>query len=315
MKKEAKILGIRADWKALTFCILAACTFWLLNALNQDYTDNIAYPFRIEYDPSKITPLEPLPEKININVTGYGWIMLRKSIGINADPVIVKFEKLPKKEFLTSAQLATVVSRQLTDLRLNFVAADTIFFDFDQVKTKKLKVVLDSASFSLAPSWHLVTPVIISPETLSVKGPASLVRKVPDSIKVQVSAENIRGEYEETVKIPEYLFDLRIKLLQKEVKVRFTAVKFEKESLVLNVKPIKFPEDTSKYTFERKIILTYFVKEEDKGKVKPGDFEVILDYRKLDKKDQTIIPVLSKKPPFIRDYYFTPYAIKVRKKE
>lgn len=315
MKNKDHIFGIRADWKALTFCILAAATFWLLNALNQDYTDTISYPFTIEYDEEVIVPLNPPPKKLKINVTAYGWVMLRKHLGINSEPIVYHLERLPRKEYITASQLTPLVVRQLTDLKINYLITDTLFFDFDKLKRKKIRIVVDTSKLNLASSWYLVSPIQISPDTLFVEGPASLIKELADSIIIEPSGEEIRGDYEESIKISETSFDKRINLLNRDVKIRFTAAKFEKESVGITARTARFPEDTSIYTFDRKLILTYFVKEEDKGKVKPEDFTVVLDYRRLDKKDYTIVPRLVRKPSFIRDYYFTPYAVRIRKKE
>lgn len=312
--KGSKILGINADWKAVAFCVLAAFTFWFFNAMNHDYTVDIYYPIEIKYDDTRVIPLEPLPKKIKINTTGYGWRILRKYLGFKTNAIVYRPDNLPKKNVVASNELYSVISRQISDIEFNYIVQDSIFFDFDYLREKKVKVIVDSSAVHLAPSYQITTPLIISPDFVIFQGPSSLLKKVPDSLRLEIATTDIKEDFEEDIKVPEQGFP-KVEMLNKEVKVRFGVNKFEKQSTVVDIQTLNFPKDTSLINFEKNIILTYFIKEEDKNKVARKDFLASINYRELDKTDSTITPKLIKKPPFIQDYYFTPYAIKINYKK
>lgn len=307
-----RFLGIRADWKALFFCVLAACTFWFFKAMNRDYSDVIAYPVRIEYDKQKFIPLAPLPDKVQISVKGYGWNLLRKSMGIGASPILYYPANLPQRKFIIASELRPYILNQLGDISLNYILEDTLFLRFDNLGLKKVKVLVDTASISLVPSYHITSPVMVSPDTVVFKGPSTLLEMVPDSIYIKIPKVDIKEDYEGKIKIPDQGYDPRINLVNKEVKVRFSVQEFEKESRTLYAQPVNFPADSSLIMFDPKVIITYYVSQEDRSKIQDQDFKVVLDLTKLDLKDSTIVPGLVKVPPFIRDYYLTPYAVKVR---
>ncbi|MBX9850639.1 MAG: hypothetical protein K2X86_02665 [Cytophagaceae bacterium] len=309
MKSKDRIFGIKADWKALFFCVLTASTFWFFNAMNRDYTDEIYYPFEIRYDESRVMPLTETPDKIKINVTGVGWNLLRKHLGFSNDPVIFHPGNLPQANFVSSSQLSPLFIKHLGDLRLNYILKDTIYFKFDYLKTKKVKLWLDSQSIGLAPYYKITSPIIISPDSAVFQGPSSYVKSIPDSLKITIPRTGIKNKFEEQVKIAEHAFQY-VKLANKQVKIRFDVSKFEHQSQVLELKLLNFPSSYP-VNFDKKIILTYLIKENDKNKVNVKDFEVDLDYNTLDQADSTITPKLIKKPTFVKEHYFTPYAVKI----
>ncbi len=309
MRPKLKIFGIRADWKALSFCLLAASTFWFLHAMNNDYTDDISYPIKIKYDPGKVIPISPMPDKIKINVTGYGWDLVKRYLGFKVVPLQFEPDNLPEKKYISSLQLTPSVTRQLAGIRLNYILTDTLFFNFDKIYEKKVQVLIDSQNISLAPSYKIITSVISSPDSIIFRGPASFIAQIPDSIIIRLPQTEIKEKFENTIKVPEQGYHHLIKMLNKEVRVRFDVAKFEKESKIVTMKLLNFP--SSEIYTERKIILTYFLKEEDKNKIKGNDFEIHLNYEDLDSRDSTIGPRLVRKPSFVKDFYFTPYAVKI----
>jgi hypothetical protein len=293
----------------LSFCVFAASTFWFLHAMNNDYTDTISYPVKIIYDSEKVVPVAPLPDQIKMNVTGYGWDLLKRNLGFKVSSLQFEPDNLPEKNFISPQQLASYVTRQLANIRLNYILSDTLFFNFDYVIEKNVRVVVDSQNISLAPSYKIITPLIISPDSIIFRGPASFVRIIPDSIKITISQTDLKEKFEANIKVPEQGYHHLVTMLNKEVRVRFDVAKFEKESRVINMRLLNFP--SPEIIPDKKIILTYFVKEDEKNKIGENDFEVLLNYKDLDTRDSSIGPRLVKKPAFVKDFYFTPYAVKI----
>jgi hypothetical protein len=55
---DSVIIRKGSDIKVVVMCLLAATTFWFLNALNKDYSTRITYPVRFEYDDSVYVPYQ-----------------------------------------------------------------------------------------------------------------------------------------------------------------------------------------------------------------------------------------------------------------
>jgi hypothetical protein len=76
-----------SNLKVVVLCILAATTFWILNALNKDnYNTIVDYPIQWEFDRENFMPVKPLPESVQIQISGNGWDLLRKYFNLNEPP-------------------------------------------------------------------------------------------------------------------------------------------------------------------------------------------------------------------------------------
>nr|MCU0354485.1 hypothetical protein [Cytophagales bacterium] len=191
----------RAEFPVAALCILAATTFWFLNALNKEYTTQINYPVIFDYDRENLVATEPLPQKLALNVTGYGWTLLRKSLNIDTRPVIFRIENPLKTRYLTAAALLPDISNQIKEAHVNFVENDTIAVAFDRKLAKTVALRADSVQIELRQNHLLTTPVRISPDSVTFTGPAALVRKLPDVLILNVPGKEIDENYEDEVAI------------------------------------------------------------------------------------------------------------------
>ncbi|MBO9700161.1 MAG: hypothetical protein J7604_08105 [Sporocytophaga sp.] len=311
MSKGKFILGIKADWRAVILCIVAASTFWFLNAMNDDYTSNITYPVIFDYPEDKLVAVEKLPSKIRINASGYGWNFFRKTFWFKTTPIHIEIKRVPKKKYMSSEQLYQVVSQQLDDLKVNYVLTDSLYLPFEKLRKKKVVITADTSKISMAPGYMIVGPIKIFPDTLTVRGGYSQVKEFPDTLNLFIPQTNISSSYDEDVKT-EISYSPEIVLSVPKVKVKFEVEKVHKENIVLSLQKVNFPE--GKKLSEKTIILSYFVNKNSRNQAKEEDFKVIIDYNKLNK-DKTIKAKLIKKPSFVYRYYFTPAFIKVSDEE
>ncbi|WMJ72780.1 hypothetical protein RCC89_06330 [Cytophagaceae bacterium ABcell3] len=279
--------------------------------MNKDITDNITYPIEIHYESDQVIPLDKLPDRVKVNATGYGWKLLRKSLSFHNGPIVIKPENLPDRNYVTSSQIMPALKQEFGDLRINYLVTDTLYFNFERKASKVIRIKADSVGIPLAAGYRMVSPIAISPDTVSFRGPASVIENLPDTLRVTIPGKNIKDNYSENIRI-EHVFNSLVKYEPKEVKVRFNTSLFVQESKQLQVKRLNFPGDTSWIVPDKKVILTYHVKDEHKNKAREEDFRIALNFIKLDLKDSTIVPELVSGPDYISDFYFTPSAVKVK---
>jgi hypothetical protein len=108
-------------------CLMAATTFWFLNALNKDYSTRLSYPIEFDYDDSTYISISTLPKKVRLNVSGYGWNLLKKSLQVNANPLNYRVANPLQARYITGSNLLQPITEQLRDIRVNYVVEDTIF--------------------------------------------------------------------------------------------------------------------------------------------------------------------------------------------
>src|SRR5574337_1859102 len=133
----------RANWKAVVLCELAAIVFWTFNAFNKNYSANVRFPILFEFNGDRYTPADHLPKTINLNVTGIGWELFRKYLGFKVPQLIIPLERPSEIKKIVAGGLLPVVSAQIRNLKVNFVATDTLYLRIDKRDAHRYKLVAD----------------------------------------------------------------------------------------------------------------------------------------------------------------------------
>lgn len=188
-------------WKVVSLSILAATTFWFFNALNKsDYTTTINYPIELSYPGSdSLLVVGELPRSVRINVTGGGWNLIRKTLGIGTELLKIDISAPTDTRFLLGNSLTPLINDQIPTFHLNSVITDSLHFHIEQKGHRYIPLVINEVI--LAENQTLMGVIQIEPDTLEVIGPESLVNSLPDSMVIELSKQNITGNYQEKVAI------------------------------------------------------------------------------------------------------------------
>jgi len=218
------------DLKVVIYCIIAAMVFWFFNAMNRDHTANISYPIKFEYKDSSLVLVNPLPKRISLHVSGYGWNLLRKTFWFNIEPITYKLEDPLKTKVITARNLLPVVTEQLNGVKVNYLLKDTFWINFERKVIKEQFVYVDTGKISLAEGLEIKSPVIVNPSTILVEGPQSLVEKLSDTLFLTIPQNEIDEDYDSEVKIFEV--SNLINIDRKKVQVLFKVGKKEPPPVV-----------------------------------------------------------------------------------
>lgn len=298
------------NWKVVLLCFLAATTFWFFNALNKNYTTKISHPIEFDFDKEGVIIVEDLPSRINLNVSGGGWNLLRKSLSFNRRPVKVRLENPTETQFLTANRLYPQIHEQIKEVRLNFVMDDTLFFNIEKRVIKKLPLAVDSTKIGLDPNYRIVSDIKINPDSIIFEGPESIIETLPEWIIINIPHDDIKENYAEEVKVN--LEESKIvKHYPERVHVSFDVAQFIERTKNVPVELLNFPEDSSVYLQNASVDLKYFVEEKFLENSDNGTFKVIANLKRLNEADSTIKPVLLEHPEFAQDISLDPANIKV----
>jgi hypothetical protein len=217
----------RNNIKTFLGCFLAASFFWLMNSLNKDnYSVKLSYPLNIEYDNGAFVPVQPLPKRISVNVSGDGWNLLQRSwLNFNAIPVVYKVLNPTKASFINSTALTDQITELFPDLRVNYVVADTFELSFERKIRKIIPIRIDSLHINMQTGYVISSIINVSPSLISVDGPVSLVQSYPDTLKIAIPTPRIQNNYDETLQIPIPLSPL-IEVSHRDVSVSFEVAQF-----------------------------------------------------------------------------------------
>jgi hypothetical protein len=175
-----------------------------MNVLNKDnYSIKLNYPLSIEYDNSAFVPMQPLPKRISVNVSGDGWSLLQKSwLNFNANPVVYKVLNPNESSFINSTTLTDQITELFPNLHVNYVVADTFELNFERKIRKIIPIRVDSAGINIREGYVISSIINVSPSLISVDGPVSLIRSYPDTIRISVPVPKIQNNFDESLPIP-----------------------------------------------------------------------------------------------------------------
>ena len=246
----------KANWKVILLCVTTAATFWFFRALNKIYTTRISYPVELAYNRDSLIALKDPPEEIPINVTGGGWQLLKKTISVDVDPVVIKPENPVQTHFFTAANLLPIFSSQLKDLDLNYIATDTIFFKIEPFKERKLSIKLDSSNIHLKENFYITSNLFIEPDSVIFRGPLSLVDRLPDVFKVTLSDKNINSRFDEELSLDLFSSSM-IKKTPEVIHITFEVEEYIDQTAKLSIEQVNFPYDSTAFILNSTIDVTF----------------------------------------------------------
>lgn len=81
-------------YRVVAACFLIASTLWMLRALSKNYVAPLAYPINWRYNAQRYHPARPLPPTVAVEVSGKGWRLLSRVLGVHLPPAEVRL-RLP----------------------------------------------------------------------------------------------------------------------------------------------------------------------------------------------------------------------------
>lgn len=172
-------------YRAVTACLLAAGLFWQMNALNKTYTTRLNVPLAWRFDTARYVPLRPLPTALPVVVTGEGWRLLRANLGLGVKPLELRPASRRGTRYLPAAAHRDAQA-SLEPLKLDEWPGDTLRLSFDRRATRRLTLALADAPAALAPETPPAArnrpryAARFEPNTVVVRGPASVIAALPD---------------------------------------------------------------------------------------------------------------------------------------
>ncbi len=191
----------KRNWKAVVLCLSSATVFWFFNALNKRHSANISFPIVFDYNHENYVPVSDFPSSVRINVSGLGWDLLRKSSGLKVPPLVIPLERPTEIRKIVGSTLPALFATQLEGLQINFVLADTLHIDMDELVSKKFTVKIDSIRKYLNPDVGVFKEVNFKPDTVWVTGPKRIVYGLPNIISLTLPKTNISKDFDDEVEI------------------------------------------------------------------------------------------------------------------
>ena len=289
----------KKNWKAVVLCIFAATVFWLFNALNKSYSATVSFPLVFDYDHEKYIPIRPLPLSVRLNVTGIGWNLFRRNVGVKVPPLVIPLEKPGDVRKIVGSTLPALFANQLSDFQINFVMTDTLRLAIEPKGTRKVMLMLDLPPAFFKEGYALVSPIHINPDSVSLEGPLRLIKSLPDLVYLSIPQRNIDENFTEVVEV-KFPNDEYIIRNPPTVDVTFQVDKLVQRDDSVKLKLINTPKNVWPFIERKKITCTVAVPETMLSFYNIDSINAVVDLEKFSKGEAKVLPSLEGLPPFTK---------------
>ena len=308
--------NIKANKKLVIymFFVALATIFWFLNALSKEYTTTVNYPVTYSDFPNKKILSNQLPSKLNLTVRAYGFDLLRYKLSFiqSIDFHVNEFtnnrmEKEGENSYLfPTSRITNEVASQLSSaISITHISPDTINFEFSPLIEKLMPIHLNSR-LKYEPQFRLGGYVILNPDSVMVIGPQSLI----DSVK-QVETEMLKlNNLNETTKKNIGFKKIKgLKFGQKKVEVVLPVEQFTEAQKQVEIKVANLPDSLLLRLFPREVQLSYLVGLKDYETITSDQFQLEVDYEKIDLSSNELKVWLKRSPRNVSNVSFYPQEV------
>jgi hypothetical protein len=270
----------------------------------------ISYPISFVYNPKTQIPVTEPPKEVVINVAGKGWKLLRKALNLRIQPAIIDLTNRSNAKYLTARQLRPHISVALNGLDLNYIVTDTIYFNFEKLVSRKMPLTLNLADTVLAEGYQLAGKPAISPASVIVSGPASLVKALPEPYPIHLPDSDIAANYQKKIAlgfVPNNLLTPNVE----EINVAFEVQKLAKKEIKAQVHVLNRNMVDGGVSLQTSAVkLVYYFLPSD-SLLPEEKFVVEADLSKIDPKDSTVAVQVTQKPAAAKTVSVSPKKVKV----
>lgn len=301
---------IFSSWKVVVLSFLGATTFWFFSALGKQYNSRITYPIEFIYDVDSLIAIKPLSKKVDLEVSGGGWDLLREGYLFGADPIKIELDNPASIRFLTRATVLPILTDRLSQFTITYLYTDTLFIDIDRRISKKVNLQIDSLAISMDEDYRIVSPISLSPDTAIIYGPSSFIDTLKAEYSIKLEASSIDKSFDRFVKLG-LIEAHQIKSDPATVNVKFEVERFDNLELDAVVEMLNFPADSSVFVFNPSVKVKFVSMRSLDKEYFAEDFKVIVDYALIDKSDSTAPALVIFHPESALEVEVSPDSLKI----
>ncbi len=314
--KGKGVFRINRDTVIFSFFLLLSFVFWYLNSLEKDVDYAIRYPVKYENLPEGKVLAEDLPSRLELYLKGPGYSILRIKLSGNNAPVVldvstINYRRVPGSRTLsyyiiTSGLIPDLKNQLRADCEITSLKPDTLFFSFDKIITKQVRVVPD-VEVMTERQYLVKGNIIAKPDTITITGP----KRILDTVStIKTRHKKLKGVNETIKRSFALAASKEYKVSDKRVVLTIPVEQFTEAEIRVPVKILNCPDSINIKIFPDAVTVKCLVAVSDYKKIEKIPFEVVIDLLKADLNSSEKIPVGFRNiPPFVSSVRVTPSKV------
>ena len=245
-----------------------------------------------------------IPQSITVNSTAHGYTLLKYIIYFRQNPVLISLatsslteysDKGSNKYLLLTKNIKEKIQRQFSELNINYLLPDTLFFEMSDV-VKQYKKVKPNLDIDFEKQYTLSNRIICVPDSVELTGPKAVL----DTIKYAETKDLI---YKKVNKIFQVKMNLKlipdIAYNHNIVTVVVPVDKYTESEIHIAVIHRNVPSNFKMKTFPAKIKVTYKVSLDNYKYINENQFLLTVNYNEINNSINNKIKLNLEQTPYI----------------
>ncbi len=298
---------LKEDRAILLACMGIAFIFWLLIKLSQTYRAQKSVGFDIQLSEGSTLSALP-PDNLIADLEGTGWDLLFDHFYGGALSLTYDMQSTDRLQ-LTRGQLRNDIKQKLysDDIKILEVNYDQLNFRVEEQATNRVPLIART-DLSFAPEHQLKMPVQLSPDSITLMGPASLVNQFDRWYTDSMEFNGLKQSMVISVSVEDPPKEIAVS--PREVTAELEVEPFTEKSVYVPIAVKNAPD--SLRIFPEKVTVTSRLGLSQYDRISYRDFTAEVDLQGVTSNSTgTTAPiVITRQPDYIKSLYYTPKSAK-----
>jgi len=315
--KYLKKVYFRNDKRVAAYfvCVAIATVFWFLNALSKTYTVKIVAPVEYVNFPNNKTLASNLPEKFEMTIRSHGFTILRRKLIFLLGPLSFNVNEMTNNRMMENKktsfafptrQFLTEMSYQLSnDIEILSMTPDTLFFRFDQMSQKLVKVK-PLVNVNLKKQFQISGKITTKPNTIVVNGPQSTL----DTLQFVYTKAKEFNAVDQPIQVKAEISPVKELFFDPQsVELMVPVEEYTEAQQSVPVMLTDAPENVKVKLFPARVKVSFLVGLSRFSDIHPEDFKLAVSYTDIEGGQQRLRIKTLSAPAYLYDMKITPEEI------
>lgn len=299
--------SLRNDRMLFLTCLMIALIFWIFVKLSDEYRSEVQVALQYYTPDDRMFAAKPA-DRVEVLLRGTGWellpIHLRKGVSTQIDL------RSQQSDLVFEVSIREIVQRQLgVGIEVLNIEPNTLRFQLEAIAEKRV-LLQPSLDLHFSDDYHLRRPPTLSPDSILVRGPVSLIDSIAFWVTDTLRLQNLKSDYSAKIGVRQDSENLVV-VEPVVVNIRCEVEPVVEKTLFVPVQVLNAPDSVR--IFPSSIRITFVVGMSRFDSLKVSDFELVADLQDVEVSSRnTLIPVsMLRKPADVRGVRYSPQMVEM----
>ncbi|MFV0530868.1 MAG: CdaR family protein [Flavobacteriales bacterium] len=300
-------LHVNSNYRIFFICLLIAGIMWLLINLSKEYRTTVNLIIKYQNPPSGKVLFNEGNDTIQAKIYATGGNILKYKlrnplVEVNLDEVLLTNNN---SNFWLPNRSLNVLREKLDVKEVYRVQEDTIHLIIDELGQKKVPIL--SKIKVLSNQGFKIINETFSQDSVEIKGPASLVKKITRIPTKEIVFENKEQDFNQEIALD---YPPKIKGVQ-TIDYQVAFEKYTEKTIPIKIIPENVPVNTEIQIIPEEVEIKFTVGYSKFSEIEPQDFQVVCDLNQMNDSSTTIPLKVTKYPKEVENIRIIPSKVKI----